>query len=413
CHKCYRVIYSIDCESCHNVSFSKNCVGCSDCIGCVNLRNKQYYIFNKPHTKEEFEQLAKEYAPNSRAKIEEIKTKTLALWQAYPQKFIHERLTSNVSGEYIYNSKNVHGSFLVHDMEDSRYCAIVMPGKTTNAYDHTHYGGATDLLYETLQVGNQASHIIGSWFVLINVQNIEYSIFGIGVKNCFGTVGLKKREYCILNKQYTKEEYEKVRVTIIAQMNAMPYKDKNGCVYRYGEFFPIEKSPFGYNAVDVVEITPLSESEILARGYRFKKAEKSVYHPTIISADIPNSADQIPVTICDEILECAHKGMCNEKCSTAFKITPTELQLYQRLALPLPEFCPNCRHAHRLLLRNPFRLWNRRCNCSGMKSENGLYQNTTTHLHNTSHCLNEFETSYSPDRTEIVYCETCYQNEVV
>jgi hypothetical protein len=28
------------------------------------------------------------------------------------------------------------------------------------------------------------------------------------------------------------------------------------------------------------------------------------------------------------------------------------------------------------------------------------------------HCENKFETSYSPDKPEIVYCETCYQKEV-
>ncbi len=27
-------------------------------------------------------------------------------------------------------------------------------------------------------------------------------------------------------------------------------------------------------------------------------------------------------------------------------------------------------------------------------------------------CQNEFETSYAPDRPEIVYCERCYQQEV-
>ena len=27
-------------------------------------------------------------------------------------------------------------------------------------------------------------------------------------------------------------------------------------------------------------------------------------------------------------------------------------------------------------------------------------------------CTNEFETSYAPERPEIVYCESCYQKEV-
>ena len=58
---------------------------------------------------------------------------------------------------------------------------------------------------------------------------------------------MRNNSYCILNKQYTKEEYEALVSKIIEQMNTMPYVDKNGVTYKYGEFFPIELSPFGYN----------------------------------------------------------------------------------------------------------------------------------------------------------------------
>jgi hypothetical protein len=46
------------------------------------------------------------------------------------------------------------------------------------------------------------------------------------------------------------------------------------------------------------------------------------------------------------------------------------------------------------------KLWHRFCMC-----EKG------NHEHKGS-CKNEFETSYSPERQEIVYCEKCYQKEV-
>ena len=81
--------------------------------------------------------------------------------------------------------------------------------------------------------------------------------------------------------------------------------------------------------------------------------------------------------------------------------------------LPLPEFCPNCRHYQRLKQRNPLKLWHRKCQCNGNESENGIYTNTIAHQHRTEPCPNEFETTYSPDRKEIVYCERCYQQEVV
>jgi len=96
--------------------------------------------------------------------------------------------------------------------------------------------------------------------------------------------------------------------------------------------------------------------------------------------------------ITTKVIECAHKGTCNQQCTEAFKIIPEELQFYKRMNLPLPHLCPNCRHYERLSQRNPLKLWHRHCMKSG--------------------CTNEFETSYSPDRPEIVYCEKCYQQEV-
>ncbi|MFH1193084.1 MAG: hypothetical protein V1656_02080 [Candidatus Jorgensenbacteria bacterium] len=48
-----------------------------------------------------------------------------------------------------------------------------------------------------------------------------------------------------------------------------------------------------------------------------------------------------------------------------------------------------------------------------MGSENGAYTNTVPHIHGGGKCPNEFETSYAPERKEIVYCESCYNAEVV
>jgi hypothetical protein len=34
------------------------------------------------------------------------------------------------------------------------------------------------------------------------------------------------------------------------------------------------------------------------------------------------------------------------------------------------------------------------------------------HFHGKEKCKVEFETSYAPERPEIIYCEKCYQREV-
>ncbi len=409
CQKCYMTLFSVDCEGCHDVSFSKNCVGCSDCIGCVNLRKKKYHIFNKPYSKEEYKKLAQKYIPSSHENNEKIKRQAMEFWGKFPNKYIHERHNNDVSGDYIDDSKNTHDTFIASGIENSRFCSFIAPAPVADSYDFTHFGNGAELVYDSLQVGDQASRVLFGWFVVSNVQDIEYSIFAIASKNLFGTVSLKKHEYCILNKQYSKEEYHKLREEIIEQMKDNPYVDGVGNRYSYGEFFPIELSPFGYNASTAGELFPISESEAKTRKYNWKVPEHSQYSITLSRENIPDASKEINDAILRKIIECDHKGTCGDQCTTAFKIIPDELAFYRRMNLPLPRLCPNCRHYQRLKQRNPFKLWHRQCVC-----DYKVYKNTIKHSHHLEdRCPNEFETSYSPERKEIVYCEECYQAEVV
>lgn len=146
-----------------------------------------------------------------------------------------------------------------------------------------------------------------------------------------------------------------------------------------------------------------------------------IFNQPYTNDKIPDHIKDVPDSILNEIIECQHQQKCNEQCTTAFKIVPQELQFYRRLNLPLPRFCPNCRHYWRLKQRNPLKLWHRACQCAGSTSspqagtmsENKIYRNTAEHFHKDAHCPNEFETSYAPERTEIIYCENCYNAEVV
>ena len=402
CQKCYQVMYSVDCEDCHDVYLSKNCVGCSDCVGCVNLRMKKYCIWNVQYSKEEYKKKFEELKLHSHDELQALKGKAWDFWKQSPQRYMHERHNASVSGDYIYNSKNTRDSFIVSDMEDSRFCSYVTHGpKTTNSYDFTHYGNGADLLYESLQVGNHASQIKFSWYTVLNTTNMEYSVCSTGCKDCFGCVGLKKKEYCILNKQYTKEDYFILRDKIIAQMNAMPYIDAKGHIYRYGEFFPSEFSPFGYNATTAQEFFPLSQEDALEKGFNWKDPEDKNYTVDITPEDLPDTIGEIDETYIAKVIGCQHDGTCEHNCSLAFKVIPEELQFYKRMNIPLPRLCPNCRHIERTHFRNPMKLWTRSCMCD-----------KEGHDH-SGNCQNEFETSYAPDRSEIVYCESCYQREVI
>jgi hypothetical protein len=172
----------------------------------------------------------------------------------------------------------------------------------------------------------------------------------------------------------------------------MPYTDKKGIIYKYGEFFPVEFSPVSYNETVAQEYFPLTKEEALDKGYIWKDSDARDYKITKKSDDISDNIKDVDESILNEVIQCQHNQKCNEQCTQAFKITKEELQFYKKMNLPLPKLCPNCRHYHRLKQRNPLKLWHRKCMRQG--------------------CSNEFETSYAPDRPEIIYCEGCYNNEV-
>lgn len=72
----------------------------------------------------------------------------------------------------------------------------------------------------------------------------------------FGCNGLRNKQYCIFNTQYTKEQYEALLPTIIEHMIATGER---------GKFFDPSVSVFAYNETIASLHFPLSESEALAQ----------------------------------------------------------------------------------------------------------------------------------------------------
>ena len=429
CRKCHKTLFSEDCEDCIEVGFSKNLIGCSNCVGCVNLRKKQYHIFNEPYSKEEYFKKLAELGQASYENVNKIKERARMLWLHYPQKYSHERHNTNIIGDYIYYSKNALWCNEVVGAEDSKYCQIISVKPTRDCYDYTEWGNNAELLYECLTVGEGASRVKFSMLVWPTVREVEYSRECRNSSYLFGCVGLHNKQYCIFNRQYLEEDYFKLREKIIQHMNDMPYIDKKGRIYKYGEFFPPELSPFSYNETIAQEYFPLTKEQAIEKGYSWKDPEPRNYQITLKSEDISDHIKDITDGILNQIIQCAHAPLggetakCNEQCTQAFRIIPQELDFLRKMNLPIPRLCPNCRHYQRIKQRNPLKLWHRRCQCAGLTSDPStssgqgtyVYTNTADHLHHkkVEPCLNEFETTYAPERPEIVYCEQCYLKEVV
>jgi len=404
--RCYDTHFSSQCEDCVSVWFSKDCQGCTNCFGCVNLRNKTYYYFNKPFTKEEYQNKIKSLEVSKWSSIKNIKEKAKQFWLNYPVKYSQGVKNVMCTGEYVTHSKNVRHSYLVRNGEDLSYAQYVQMPSLKDSMDVTVSGKNSELVYESMASGWESSQIRFGVECWDGGMDFEYSIFcGHKASHTFGCVSVRSGEYVILNKKYTKEEFYKLRDEIRKHMDEMPYIDAQGRVYKYGEFFPPEFSPFAYNDTITSEHFPLSKEEIINYGAKWYEIPKSEYLTTIESDDIPDDIKDIPDNIIDEIISCGG-------CKRAYKIIPTEIQFLKQNNIPLPRYCVDCRRDDRICQRSRSKLYKRTCECSGKCSIDGKYKNEVNHFHGENTCTNIFETSYSPDRPEIVYCEKCYQEEV-
>ncbi|MEW6617144.1 MAG: hypothetical protein AB1333_01860 [Patescibacteria group bacterium] len=407
CYRSSRIFFSEDCADCVNIYFSKNMVNCQDCFGCAGLRNKQYYLWNQPLTKEVYNEKLEAFKKSMKTRmgVSALWEEALVIWNSVPYKFFHGLGNNKVTGDYLYHSKNAKDSFQCQGLEDGRFCQLIKDGSVKDAYDYTIWGANVHMIYDCINVGENTANAKFNFVVALgNTMNAEYSMWSLNVANIFGCSGIRGKKYYILNKEYSKEEYELLRSQIIADMQKNPYVDKKGRVYGYGEFFPYELSSYAYNETSAMEYFPVTEEEAEARGWRWRKESRSEHAITMKAGDIPESIDDIPDSIINEVIECA-------MCQRGYRIVSAELKILKRFSFPVPQMCSECRHKRRFERINPMKLWKRTCQCAGEKSENGIYTNTAKH-HHEGKCSNEFETSYAPERKEIVYCEKCYQSEI-
>ena len=396
----YQLKYSRLNIACIDSQFLYRCKDCSNCFMCAELVGKKYCFKNEQYSKEEYEKILASYKLDTFSGVERAQKEYDEFILKYPRRFVDGIHNVNVSGDVISGCKNVKNSFFAKNSENCKYCDFGTNMK--DSYDMAG-GGELSECYESVTCDQSNRNLFGiySW----KSQDIEYTQHCHNCQYCFGCIGLRNAKYCIFNKQYTKEEYEKLVPKIIEQMNKIPYKDKKENGYKFGEFYPAELSPFGYNETEAQEHFPLSREEAFKKGFNWQNnLQRTVGKETLLPEDIPDSITEVTDSILEEILVCIN-------CKRNYKIIPNELIFYRKMSIPIPRRCFYCRHEARLKRRNPFKLWHRTCMCDPT-SQSYDGRSKTNHFHGGSKCEVEFETSYSPDRPEIVYCEKCYQAEV-
>lgn len=379
----YMSAYCQQCRNCMNAYLSFDCTGCKYIFGCTGLRNKEYYMFNKSVSQQEWEERVPQLLASYSA-LQQAQAEAQANGLTVPRLYNAIYNSQDCSGNYIWNSVNCALSYDVREGQNVKYVTYA-PWQSKDAMD-CYAIGKGELLYEANYGLAGYNNQFNMW-LMDGPNNSQYNVYCVNnCDNVFGNMGLNKQQYAIFNKQYTKQDYEKLRDKIIAHMR------ETG---EYGEFFPITMSPYGYNETIAQEYYPLNKADVERAGWTWQDNTGGTFgKETLETAKYADNIEECTDQITQEVLACMN-------CKKNYKIVPQEFALYKKLGLALPRLCPHCRHLRRIELRNPRSLWQRQCMCVSPE-----------HDKHTGRCANEFETTYSPDRKEIVYCQECYNQEM-
>ncbi len=292
----------------------------------------------------------------------------------YPRKYCSIVQAEDCSGDYISNAQRCINCFNVGDAQDLQYCDSVYRAK--DCLDVSSFGEEIERINNSETIGNRCFNIHFSYNCVSSCSDLYYCLNCHQTKNSFGCIGLRNENYCILNKKYSKEEYEELVPKIIEHMRS---------IEEWGRFFPVRLSPFGYNETIAQEYFPMTKEEVLAKNWEWtdKKNEVPKAEKTVPAEKVPLSIKDIPDQILKFAIICKTTGK-------PFLITKQELSFYRKMQISVPHYHPDERHKKRMELRNPRKLWNRICD----------------------NCGKSIQSSYNSNRPEIIYCEDCYLKEV-
>jgi len=224
CYESFDVVQSHNCtyvNSCsriYNSYFCWDCYDSHDLFGCSHLRHKEYCIFNKQYTKESYDKLFVELQKN---RIDENIRMAEQISLQFPITTTHVESSENCDyGNHIINSKNLYLCFDTNACENGGY--LYDTHLTKYSYDMTQ-SSHCEYSYEC----SDSTKLNNCFYMSFCSEMYDSGFCESCTKSnhLFGCISLENKEYCILNKQYTKEEYQKTVSKILASFNNQQMSD--------------------------------------------------------------------------------------------------------------------------------------------------------------------------------------------
>ena len=267
----YNVFYSQYMYNCSDMWFCSSCIWCHHCIDCEWLENMSYCIGNKQYTQNIFEDMKREYTPEKFSILH---------WSTFAKKGLNFSCGDCV-WSWLYRCNNLIDGYNAMHYADSKN-VVFSDGLTwvKNYYDCIDTGTNSNDFYAICQWGEDSNHCYMCNFVSLWCFNVFYSIHMESCSFCLGCIGLKNKQFCILNKQYTKEErYAKVDEIFSAM-------EQEGTLW---EFFPASMNPFYFNDTAAYLIDPSFTKEEVTKLWYLRRDEP-------VKVDIPEGVDVVQVS---------------------------------------------------------------------------------------------------------------------
>ena len=373
--QCFKCKYAYFSANCIDSDFIYDCRNCQNCFGCVNLRNKNYCIFNEQLSKEEYKKRRDEIDLGSQKIFKENKNKFWEFLKTNPIRATRIYQSQNCSGNDIKRSKNCEHCFQTEDSENVRYAGFAIMN-VKDSMDIGHSGGIVEKLYECQNVGTNSSNMKFS-FACKESSNCEFVMTSTNCHDCFGCIGMKNGSYMIFNKQYSPDEYYKK----VDEIKSKMLSDGS-----YGEYSSMDFSVCAYNGTMASFIYPINESEAKKRGI-FWQPETDVDTKNLKSM----KASDLPDNISDVTDELCNFAIIGEHSKKPFKLTPREIKFYKQNKIALPIDTPHSRIIERYKILNNFQVSEELCDS----------------------CGKEIESSYKKFDGFRPYCEECFLKEVI
>ena len=330
---CSRVLFSESSTDCRDCWFISNCSSCQDCLFCTNLENRKYHIFNQAVTREVYERSLREWNFSSRANLDLAKERFRHFLADKPLPWCVGDTTSSVSGNFLFGCNAAKNCYECFDSENISDCnCLVNSRNCVDGYGGSNLEDCAQFVSVASAGRGRARRVFNSIECYGNLEELAYCSYCEDCSNIFACVGLKNKEYCLFNKQYSRSEYFRRRTEIVNFLKQRKI---------WGGFFPASFSVHPYNHSAASVFTPLGKVPAMMMGFSWDESD-SFIRPSVLASRKKRSQAERFSRVPDRLSEIDQKTLRDviylcQLSGKPFTFQAAELKLYEKLGVAPPD----------------------------------------------------------------------------